>query len=394
MLTAGGRTVVCAAPGVEVANTAGHLPCGAVPGDHHGRAPGDVSPDVSRLCGPAARRGRSRRVGADAAALPADRGPGAVGAVRPGRAAAGWRERAMIDYGTDHPAAAAWVDRDGTVHDDDDAGPLSVVPFPSIDTDALQGIPGKIVEAVLPHTEAHPAAILAQVLARFGALIGGGLHVRADNRMHAARIYPLVVGKTSDGAKGTSDQVAAALSAAAERMSSSPWPMRQLSGLSSGEGLIETVRDANGDDPSKKGYDEGIPDKRLLVVESEFTGALAVMERQGSTLPRVVREAWDGDVLRNYVPPLTPVCHRSPHRHRRPRHPGRAAHPAQGSATGRRDDEPFPPDRLPAHEAAPRRREHSGGDLGRVRRLPGGLPRPRLVGRQGRTHPGGRSALA
>jgi len=177
-------------------------------------------------------------------------------------------------------------------------GPLSVVPFPSLHADALQGIPGKIVDAVLPHTEAHPAAVLVQVLARFGALAGGSLHVRADNRRHPARIYPLIVGKTSDGAKGTSDQVAAALSAAAERMSSSPWPMRQLSGLSSGEGLIEAVRDPNGDDPSAKGFDEGITDKRLLVIESEFTSMLAVMERQGSTLPRVVREAWDGDVLR------------------------------------------------------------------------------------------------
>ncbi len=177
-------------------------------------------------------------------------------------------------------------------------GPLAVVAFPSLHPDALHGVPGKIVEAVMPYTEAHPAAVLAQVLARFGCLIGGSLHVRADNRMHPARIYPLIVGKTSDGAKGTSDQVAAAVCAAAERMSSSPWPLRQLSGLSSGEGLIEAVRDGNGTDANAKGYDEGIPDKRLLVVESEFTSVLAVMERQGSTLPRVVRLAWDGDVLR------------------------------------------------------------------------------------------------
>lgn len=179
-----------------------------------------------------------------------------------------------------------------------DDRPLSVVAFPTLDPAALHGVPGKIVDAVLPHTEAHPAAILVQILARFGALIGGDPHVRADNRMHPARVYPLIVGKTSDGAKGTGDQVAAAVCAAAERMSSSPWPMRSVSGLSSGEGLIEAVRDPNGDDPTAKGFDEGTADKRLLVVESEFTSVLAVMERQGSTLPRVIREAWDGDVLR------------------------------------------------------------------------------------------------
>lgn len=184
--------------------------------------------------------------------------------------------------------------------------PLTVVPFPSLGPEALQGVAGKVIESVLPYTEAHPAAVLADLLARFGAMIGNTAHVRADNRQHPARIYPLIVGKTSDGAKGTSAQVGAALLTAAEAVASSPWPLTRLSGLSSGEGLIETVRDPSGDDPSAKTFDEGVTDKRLLVVESEFTSMLAVMERQGSTLPRLVREAWDGDVLRTMTrSPLT-----------------------------------------------------------------------------------------
>jgi hypothetical protein len=187
--------------------------------------------------------------------------------------------------------------------------PVSVVAFPTLSPVALQGLPGKIVEAVAPHTEAHPAPILVQYLARFGVTIGAGPHVFIDNRQHPARMNPLIVGKTSDGAKGTSYGVVAALFAAAE--AAPAWqqrghlqsftardPLRQVSGLSSGEGLIELVRDANGDDPSAKGFDEGVHDKRLLVVEEEFTSVLAVMDRQGSTLPRVFREAWDGVVLR------------------------------------------------------------------------------------------------
>lgn len=186
--------------------------------------------------------------------------------------------------------------------------PLSIVPFPVLDPGALRGLPGKIVEAVAPTTEAHPAAILAQYLARFGATVGSGPHVLADNRPHPARIFPLLVGKTASGAKGTSDGVVSAIFGAVD--AGSEWrqhghlstftardPLRRVSGLSSGEGLIEIIRDGNGDDPNAKNFDEGVPDKRLLVVESEFTSMLSVMERQGSTLPRVVREAWDGDTL-------------------------------------------------------------------------------------------------
>lgn len=177
--------------------------------------------------------------------------------------------------------------------------PISVVPFPVLQPDALVGLPGAIVKAVTPHTEAHPAAVLAQFLARFGATIGPRPHVFADNRQHPARLYPLIVGKTASGAKGTSDGVVSAIFATVDD-GGSDWhvdPLRRVSGLSSGEGLIEIIRDGNGDDPEAKNFDEGVRDKRLLVVESEFVSMLAVMERQGSTLPRVLREAWDGDTL-------------------------------------------------------------------------------------------------
>jgi hypothetical protein len=88
------------------------------------------------------------------------------------------------------------------------------------------------VEAVGPHTEAHPAAILVQYLARFGATIGRSPHVRVDNREHPARLFPLIVGKTSDGAKGTSYGVVAALFAAAENRRTSTTGGARRGGLS------------------------------------------------------------------------------------------------------------------------------------------------------------------
>ena len=39
--------------------------------------------------------------------------------------------------------------------------------------------------------------------------------------------------------------------------------------------------------------DPGVEDKRLLVLEFEFAGALTMMRRPGSVLSRVIRDAWD-----------------------------------------------------------------------------------------------------
>lgn len=67
-------------------------------------------------------------------------------------------------------------------------------------------------------------------------------------------------------------------------------------GLASGEGLIWAVRDPV-DRPGKDGertlVDEGVWDKRLLVVEPELTQTLEVIERTKNTLSALMRLAWD-----------------------------------------------------------------------------------------------------
>jgi hypothetical protein len=43
--------------------------------------------------------------------------------------------------------------------------------------------------------------------------------------------------------------------------------------------------------------DPGITDKRLYIIETEFSAALAVMRREGNILSRIIRDAWDrGDL--------------------------------------------------------------------------------------------------
>jgi hypothetical protein len=191
-----------------------------------------------------------------------------------------------------------------------DHEPIDVVPFPTLHQDALIGLPGKIIDAVAPYTEAHPAAMLVQYLAEYGALIGPSAHVEVDNRRHPARLYPLIVGRTSSGAKGTSYGVARALFRASERADPEAFgaPLRRVSGLSSGEGLIQLVRDGNPDNDD----DPGVTDKRLLVVEEEFASVLAVMERQGNILPATLRDAWDGNRLQTLTK-SAPLCATNPH---------------------------------------------------------------------------------
>lgn len=167
--------------------------------------------------------------------------------------------------------------------------------WPKLDRAALQGLPGRVVEQLSPHTEADPAAVLATFLAMAGAYIGDKPHVFAGDAEHPARLWPLVIGATADGMKGTSASAARRILRAADSTFDAG---NVVGGLSSAEGLIERVRDPSGDPTNPdKAEDPGITDKRLIVVESEFAGVLARARREGNALSPLLRQAWDGGRL-------------------------------------------------------------------------------------------------
>ncbi len=62
--------------------------------------------------------------------------------------------------------------------------------------DAFHSLPGAIVEKIAPHTEADPAAILAQLLVCCGALIGCGLHLKVEATVHHPHEF-VVLGSSS-----------------------------------------------------------------------------------------------------------------------------------------------------------------------------------------------------
>ncbi len=165
--------------------------------------------------------------------------------------------------------------------------------WPILDKDAHHGLAGEVVRAIEPHSEADPVAILVNLLSAYGSMIGRGSWLEIGRSKHHAKINAVLMGESSKARKGMSwDSVKDMLKAVdREHMDS-----RVASGLSSGEGLIEAVRDAKyGEDKNGDAIveDPGIKDKRLLVMEGEFANVLKQAQREGNILSIVIRNLWD-----------------------------------------------------------------------------------------------------
>jgi Protein of unknown function (DUF3987) len=169
------------------------------------------------------------------------------------------------------------------------------VAWPKMDEAAYHGLAGNVVRAIAPHTEADPVAILIQVLVYFGNVVGRAPYYLVEADEHHANLYAVLVGDSSKSRKGTSGSRARSVFTKADEL----WAADRIKGgLSSGEGFIDPIRDEvkrwNAKEKQFEVIDPGVADKRLMVVEAEFAGALAAMERTGNTLSSMVRKAWDG----------------------------------------------------------------------------------------------------
>jgi hypothetical protein len=180
-----------------------------------------------------------------------------------------------------------------------------VTPWPKLHEAALEGIVGEIVRAATQNSEADPAAVLMTALVEAGATIGTGPHILISETVHHARLFSVLVGASSRARKGTSvapvQRIFEAASQHIRRNSTLPFPgglpLRISYGpLSSGEGLVYAVRDpveVKGEDGEIKVVDEGVEDKRLLVIEGEFSAVLRACQREGNTLSAILRTAFD-----------------------------------------------------------------------------------------------------
>jgi hypothetical protein len=149
------------------------------------------------------------------------------------------------------------------------------------------------VDAILPHTEADPVALLTQLLAAIGDIAGDHAYFMAEADRHYPMLYITLVGDSAKAGKGTSwGRIVAVLRRVAEA-----WLETHVSGgLSSGEGLIHAVRDYDpAENLDKNGRsrppEELQTDKRLLIQMEEFATALKNMARDGKTLRTLTKHA-------------------------------------------------------------------------------------------------------
>jgi len=179
-----------------------------------------------------------------------------------------------------------------------------VADWPILSNQTLVGLAGKFVELATRSSEADPAAVLATFLCRFGIEAGVKPHMWVGDSKHYPRLFVCVVGATSKSRKGTSrgpvDRFFYVPDAADYfPCQCSPGP------LSSGEGLIFAVRDPINkpvfDKKTKttelRCVDDGVTDKRLWVMDEEFSGALSATRREGNTLTTILRCAWDNGTM-------------------------------------------------------------------------------------------------
>jgi Protein of unknown function (DUF3987) len=188
--------------------------------------------------------------------------------------------------------------------------------WPVLRAEAKIGLVAQIASVATRNSEADPIAVKTTMLVSGAALFGRSRFVRVGDTVHHARLFGALVGASSRARKGTSYDPARRIVTRAESIlqsaSTLPFPsglsLKMSHGpLSSGEGLIDAIRDKRGDDD-----DGGVDDKRLLCVEGEFGAVLRACQRQGNTLSTIIRVAWDGWTLA----PLTKrdkICATNPH---------------------------------------------------------------------------------
>jgi hypothetical protein len=169
-----------------------------------------------------------------------------------------------------------------------DLPPIPVTPsrtlaIPQLGAAALHGLAGRVLRTIAPHTEAHPAAVLLQLLAGFGNLVGPGPHCMVDSTRHGLNLFVVLVGDSSKARKGTSWSPLARLFAEVDR----PWLSNRVSTarLTAG-GLVHTLRDQ-----------QPPTDRRLLALSEEFATILQTLKRSNGHLSPLLRCAWDSGHL-------------------------------------------------------------------------------------------------
>lgn len=175
---------------------------------------------------------------------------------------------------------------------------LSIAAPVKLDEAAYIGVAGELVRIIEPNSETDPVAILMSFLTAFGSIVGEKPYFEIEADQHRMKLFCVLVGDTAKARKGTSWGHIRSLFSFMDQT----WEEQITTGLNSGEGFIWEVRDPiikkdkNGNEVIT---DEGVKDKRVLIIEPEFASTLKILGREGNTLSPNIRNAWDTGRLRS-----------------------------------------------------------------------------------------------
>jgi hypothetical protein len=160
------------------------------------------------------------------------------------------------------------------------------------------GCAGKIVELVMPFTEAAALPVLIQILLFTAHVVGRRSFWSAGGSKHFLNQFVLLMGPTSIGRKGTSTALVKSIF---QEIDDAFCQTQILRGLSSGEGLIHHLK-ARDLSPTGKTLDQAKSDSlSCIIIEEEFVNVLKVIKREGNTLSGNLRSLWDAGTLQTLV---------------------------------------------------------------------------------------------
>jgi hypothetical protein len=166
---------------------------------------------------------------------------------------------------------------------------------PMLGTDAYHGFIGEYLKAIGPLTEATHPCLLGNLIPALCTRIGPDIFTYGGDK-EPPKVFVAIVGPTARGRKGTGWTPSRELM---RKTAHDFWVkgLQPANGLSSGEGLIAKVADKRTWNEETKDWDIEEQEKRLLVLEPEFSKVLKQNRRDANILSEIIRQAYDGPDL-------------------------------------------------------------------------------------------------
>jgi putative DNA primase/helicase len=181
-----------------------------------------------------------------------------------------------------------------------EAEKLRYISVPTPPEGLYYGRLGVWTEQACANSEASPLAVFLGFAAYAGACFGRGPRLELSDTDHHPRLNVLHIGRTAKGRKGTAVAPVDRLHRLMKADYGATAPYWHDGGLATREGIAYAIRDPvyeENDEGETVEVDAGVPDKRMMVVESEFENVLQQGNRDGNTLSSAIRDLFDGKTL-------------------------------------------------------------------------------------------------